>query len=675
VLQTEEPIPQAREGARALGYVPALDGLRALAVMAVLLYHAGVGWMTGGYLGVDLFFVLSGFLITRLLLDEWASSGRIDLVGFWRRRAARLLPAVAVLLAVCPLVFRDRSRLGGDVLATAAYVANWRLVFGDVSYFQQFEAPSPLQHTWSLAIEEQWYVVWPVVVALGAALLRTRRGRVVATAVVVAALAASALAMRAFADDPTRAYYGTDTRVQALLAGVVVALVVAPQVWGWRVRNPVACAAVGLVGLGWLAVTVDGAPRWMLGGGFTLAAAFGALGVAGVASGAGVVGDVLSRRLPVAVGRLSYSLYLWHWPVYLWLTPDRTDLDGTALVVVRIAASFVVALASFALIEQPIRLKRAFRPVVVLAAVCVPVVLVGVARLDDPPRDRFALTERSGAVTALEGATSTTAPVATTTPDTGTRADAPGPATTVVPPVAAPTTAPPDDVDLVLFGDSVGATFFDNLRDDSLPFPASYIPVGRLGCGIMDGYAVVPGEPSGLNDDCLLWPGELEAAVDAVDPDVVLIMIGAWEVFDTVIDGVRLDVGTPEHAAAVERRLRQAVGIAGADGAHVVLFDVPCFDEPERELGGEVGRPRNDPDRVAAVNAIFHEVATEEGITILPYHDLVCADNEPRDFFGGTDVRPDGVHFPMGVEDSPEARFVWEWVGQQLLDRELVDPT
>jgi peptidoglycan/LPS O-acetylase OafA/YrhL len=667
VLQTEEPVPKERQGARALGYVPALDGLRALAVVAVLLYHAGVGWMTGGYLGVDLFFVLSGFLITRLLLDEWATTGRIDLVQFWRRRAARLLPAVLILLAVCPLVFRDRSRLGGDVLATAGYVANWRLVVGDVSYFQQFEAPSPLQHTWSLAIEEQWYVVWPVVVALGVALLRTRRGRIVASGAVVAALAASALSMRAHADDVTRAYYGTDTRVQALLAGVVVALAVAPQVWGWRVRNPLACAVVGLAGLGVLAVVVEGAPHWMLGGGFTLAAACGALAVAGVASGAGAVGDVLSRRVFVAVGRLSYSLYLWHWPVYLWLTPDRTDLSGTALVLVRIAASFAVALASFAFIEQPIRLRRAFRPIVVLAAVCVPVVLVGVARLDDPVGANLELAERSGSVIALGGATTTTA---ATTPDA-----AVAPTTTPATGSVATTTAPPPhEIGLVLFGDSVAATFDDNLHDDSLPFPvARYRPVARLGCGIMDGYAVVPGRTSGLNDDCLLWPDELAAAVDAVDPDVVLVMVGAWEVFDTVVDGVRLAVGTPEHAAAVERRLRQAIEIAGAGGAHVVLFEVPCFDEPQpRDLPGDIERPRNDPDRVATVNAIFHEVAAAEGITILPYHDLVCVGNEPEPFFGGTDVRPDGVHFPMDVEDSPEARFVWEWVGQQLLDRGIV---
>jgi peptidoglycan/LPS O-acetylase OafA/YrhL len=660
VLQTEEPLPKARQGARALGYVPALDGLRALAVVGVLLYHAGVGWMTGGYLGVDLFFVLSGFLITRLLLDEWSTTGGIDLIGFWRRRAARLLPAVAVLLALCPLVFRDRSRLGGDVLATAAYVANWRLVVGDVSYFQRFEAPSPLQHTWSLAIEEQWYVVWPVVVALGVALLRTRRGRIVASAAVLGALVTSALLMRLHADDVTRAYYGTDTRVQALLAGVVVALAVAPQVWGWRVRNPVACAVVGLVGLGWLAVVVDGAPRWMLGGGFTLAAACGALAVAGVASGAGVVGDVLSRRAFVAVGRLSYSLYLWHWPVYLWLTPDRTGLSGTALVVLRVAASFAVALASFALVEQPIRLKRAFRPVVVLAAVCVPVVLFGVARLDDPAGGGL---EEAVPVGAVISSATTTTP-ATTTPAAPAAPEASG--DVEAPPTTTTATVPPRPPTVVLFGDSQADSLEYTLVRDTGAFgyPVQFQRVGRIGCGIIGGYADV-GTGSGLNEECERWKTELPAVVRDLDPDVVLVMIGAWEVYDTVVGDAHLVPGTPEYAAQLSSQLRDAVTIASTGGAQVVLLDVACYPVPDLGIAGQ-DRVRAEAWRGHAVNEVIHEVADELDLTVLPYHDLLCDGDEPRPLLDLV-VRPDGVHFRMeDDETSPGALYVLHWLGEQL---------
>jgi peptidoglycan/LPS O-acetylase OafA/YrhL/lysophospholipase L1-like esterase len=656
VLQTEEPTPAAPTGAPALGYVAALDGLRALAVGAVLLYHAGVGWMSAGYLGVDLFFVLSGFLITRLLLDEWASTGRIDLLQFWRRRAARLLPAVLVLLALCPLVFRDRSRLGGDVLATAGYVANWRLIVADVPYFQRFEAPSPLLHTWSLAIEEQWYVVWPIVVALGAVLLRTRRGRIVASAAVVGALLTSALLMRAFSDDTTRAYYGTDTRVQALLAGVVVALVVAPQAWAMRVRATTTCAVVGLLGLAWLAVVVEGAPRWMLGGGFTLAAACGALAVAGVASGAGVVGQVLSMRGFVAVGRLSYSLYLWHWPVYLWLTPDRTDLHGNALIVVRIAVSLAVALASFALVEQPIRLKRAFRPVVVLAAALVPVVAIGIVRLDEPVGAELDGEERVGAIISSPTTTASTSPTATSTAEAA-----------VEPPDAAPTTttAPPAPPRIVLFGDSQAISLDHTLalEPGAFGFPVTFLRVAEGGCGIIGGFADV-GEGSGQNDNCEYWQSELPPVIAELDPDVVVVMIGAWEVYDTIIEDDRLVPGTPEYAAQLESRLREVDAIASSGGAQVVLLDVACFPVPEFGLGED--RSRADPDRVQAVNDALGAAAAELDLEVLPYHDLLCDGNEPRSMFGVV-VRPDGVHFPMDEgQTSPGALFVLHWLGEEL---------
>src|SRR5215213_9052352 len=224
---TEAPVtPEVR-----LPYSPGLDGLRALAVIAVLLYHADLAWIPGGFLGVEVFFVISGYLITALLLAEWRQRGRIDLKNFWMRRARRILPALYVLLVVSlafAVVFLpgEVARLRGDVLAAFGYVTNWYLIFGHVSYFEAVGRPSLLQHLWSLAVEEQFYLIWPpvlaLVLAIGATRLRRRRMLIVALAGAGASAVATAL-LYAPGVDPSRIYYGTDTRSTGLLCGAAVA--------------------------------------------------------------------------------------------------------------------------------------------------------------------------------------------------------------------------------------------------------------------------------------------------------------------------------------------------------------------------------------------------------------------------------------------------------------------
>ena len=217
-----------------LAHDPALDGLRALAVIAVIAYHSEFRGTPAGFLGVDLFFVLSGYLITTLLIIEHNATGRVDLVNFWIRRARRLLPAlvlmvttlVAVSLAVPDLFALDSLRR--DVVSSLLYVQNWNSLLGGDSYFAMFDEPSPLIHAWSLAIEEQWYVVWPVLFLV----LYRIVPKTFIPAVIAGLAACSALAMAFTADssDLSRAYFGTDTRVQALLIGAGTALVLtAPQ--------------------------------------------------------------------------------------------------------------------------------------------------------------------------------------------------------------------------------------------------------------------------------------------------------------------------------------------------------------------------------------------------------------------------------------------------------------
>ena len=317
-------------------HLPALNGLRGVAVIGVVAYHLQLGWAKGGYLGVDLFFVLSGFLITTLLLEEWVGSGRISLAAFWGRRARRLLPALFLVVAalalylVCNAVFGgpgangliDLSGLRGDAIATLLYVNNWHLIYAHQSYFAQFSTPSPLQHTWSLAIEEQFYLVWPLVLLV---LLRYgRRGwrRVGVTVTVALGVGSSILMAVLFHPgvDPSRLYYGTDTRLFDLMAGATLAFLAAsrgqPGARARRTLHWVGPVAAVVLAVFWVrAGTSGGLPtNFMFEGGFLLCAALAGLIVAdarldrarAVRSCAGLAAAALRRHhllwdLPVAL--------------------------------------------------------------------------------------------------------------------------------------------------------------------------------------------------------------------------------------------------------------------------------------------------------------------------------------------------------------------------------------
>jgi peptidoglycan/LPS O-acetylase OafA/YrhL len=362
-------------------YFPALDGLRAFAVAGVIAYHFGFHWADGGYLGVDLFFVLSGFLITSLLASEWVSTKRIGLRSFWARRARRLLPAVLVLLLVLSLY----DWLGGpniasdtfrpDAIATLFYYANWHLIFTHQSYFTQFLAPSPLKHTWSLAIEEQFYLVWPLIALVMFRLAKRRRSHgprafprrlaLIVTTVLAAASAGEMALLFHQGVDPSRIYYGTDTRSFELFIGAILALVVtarpdhSPRVRrALHVVGPLAAVALGVL---WVTAGDDlGNPSaWMYRGGLVVAGILAALIIAAVAQPqSGLLGVVLSVAPLRWIGRISYGLYLWHWPVYVLMTDVTTGLSGATLLLARLGATVGAATASFYLIERPVRRYR-----------------------------------------------------------------------------------------------------------------------------------------------------------------------------------------------------------------------------------------------------------------------------------------------------------------------------
>ena len=622
---------------RRLPYQPALDGIRGLAVAAVLAYHAGLPWARGGFLGVDAFFVLSGYLITSLLLVEWRATGSIDLFAFWARRARRLLPALFLVLAGVAgyaVLFAEPGELGRlrlDALATLGYVANWRSIFAGQSYFDQFAVPSPLLHTWSLAIEEQWYLLWPVLLLL---VFRARRLSPVTIAGAALVLAAgSALLMAWLYDphgDPSRVYYGADTRAQSLLVGAALG--------AWALRKDDAppgkregalqVAALGCAAyIGWMWATASGnSPFVYRGGLFLLALAVAAVIAAAVRPG-GPLRAVLSAPPLRGLGLVSYGVYLWHWPVYLVLTPDRVGWDGYGLFAARVLVTLAIAITSYHAIEVPVR-RGALR------------------------RWRFSWSYAPAAAAALAVLLVLV-----------TRGGAPGftVATTPAPPMlpsGADELASSRPVRVLLVGDSVAFTMGLGLERVASAWDLSVWNNAKLGCGLLRADAVrAGGEWIEQDGSCHDWPARWRSYVDAFQPDVAVVLIGAWDLADREVGGRVLEFGTPEGQAFALAELDQAADVLSSGGARVVLLTTPHFEQ--RDLGLNVSNPRFDLSRIDGLNRLYQELLQRrpQDVLVLDLGALVRAAGAD----GEIEMQNDGVHF------TPEgADVVARWLAPQL---------
>jgi peptidoglycan/LPS O-acetylase OafA/YrhL len=403
-------------------YMPGLDGLRAFAVTGVLLYHAELDWIPGGFMGVDVFFVISGYLITSLLLAEHRNRSHIGLSQFYLRRARRLLPALFLVLGVTSLfavVFLpdEVTKLRGDVVAALGYGTNWWQIFRNVSYFEASGRPPMLQHLWSLAVEEQFYLIWPLLLAGMLKLWHGRRKPMLLTTLVMIAISIALMVGISVSRgypidaDPSRVYYGTDTRAFTLLIGAVLAMVWAP--WRLSKRTPPggrlvldALGLVGLVGLTYMFLEVSEFSPDLYRGGFVVTALLAALVIAVTVHPAADLSRFFLGLKPMRwIGERSYGLYLWHWPVYM-ITRPQLDIGITGLPNLALRLSVTVALAelSYRYVEQPIRqgalgrwftsmraatgteqLRMGIASIVTAATLCLVVVLIAIGLADGRP--------------------------------------------------------------------------------------------------------------------------------------------------------------------------------------------------------------------------------------------------------------------------------------------------
>ncbi|WP_170323448.1 acyltransferase family protein [Cryptosporangium phraense] len=645
-------IPEGQLFSRPRGggsYSPALDGIRALSVIAILLYHGGVELFDGGFLGVDVFFVLSGYLITSLLLVEHDRTGTLHLRNFWIRRARRLLPALALMVGSVLVLFpmlgvEWPSGTRGDALAVLFYVSNWWFVAQGESYAQAFEDPSPFQHTWSLAIEEQWYVLLPLVLLI---LFRTPLGRRALGWLLAVGAVASAAVMAAVlsTSDGSRAYYGTDARLQGLLVGATLACVFASPVGRRLVDN----AIVGV--LGWFAfaallvafvVTAQADPR-MYRGGFLLVALISALLVASVVgTGRYSPRAVLAWPPLVAVGVLSYGIYLWHWPIYLLLNPARTGIDGLPLLVVRIALTGLVSVASFLIVERPLRIgappnslasPQVAAPIAVLALVAalVGVAVPGVAGVKEKSADSV----------------SSLANVAQDPASGGSGANK-----------------------VLLVGDSNTLSLFAAVRDDPGPDVTLSIAT-RFGCGVVPYTAAIEGKPVSPEEPlCTDWAAQREMEIEAAQPTVGVLFSGTWEQYDRWIGGRTVPYTSAEWMRVTTADYVQVLReiLKYSPRALVVLNHCHSVSDPGLPAATMFAAGRyppviNDPQRVVATNTAAKKAAATFGgkVAVIDPNPFLCK-NGFTEQLDGVQLRTDGVHLT-----TEGGKLLWKWLEPRLV--------
>ena len=604
-----------------------LDGLRGVAVILVIIFHSGLGWLPGGFLGVSVFFTLSGFLITSLLINECENTGRIDLKAFWGRRLRRLAPASLVVIAgVVGLASWlstsiEASRIKGDAISATLYFSNWRFIYSGHSYGELFASPSPLQHLWSLSIEEQLYVIVPVVIA-GLFALGLRRRAI--GIVFLIAVAGSTIATM-FTNSHELIYYGTHTRAAELLLGSALACLFGHRIERLAVQKAKPLSTmyiVPLLGVIVLARFSSVDSPWVYSGLLTLFAGLSAICL--IASvHAGPVRSILSSSPLVRIGEVSYGLYLIHWPVIVWLNSERVDLQPTALFGVQVIVTVILTVASYWLIEQPIRRRKVLLSVRWAASTFVAAV-VGVLIL------------ASAILASASMQVDTTPDVLVTIASTSSVADSSNVTSTTI----VSSSAKPARVDrtgplsVLVIGDSTAeniATALAQASDGSL----GVISGGVLGCPLLKVAQVRDRKDS--QQDVSYCPNNEQLVRDHVsEVDAVLVVAGVanqWA-FQYAGSDVWVEPASDQYKADLNGFLENIEAIVASRGLPVLVFETPPVRDNPKILGDDIAALV----RWAAV--IDEWDSNWYSVKMVPYADALSDPNSDE----GKAERPDGVH-------------------------------
>lgn len=643
------------------GYSPGLDGVRGVFVVGFIAYHFGISELAGMWVVINHFFILSGFLIVRLLVQEYERYGDIDVLAFYRRRIRRLLPALLVVLAFVGIYgafFAEggqRRKIGGDMLATLGYVMNWRLIAQGDEYFGDQGAPSPLRHAWTLAIEEQFYLAVPVlIIVLFAVVGRRRRSVVVGALVAGSVLAVAWTWSLGFPDQAShgRVYYGTDARAQSLFLGAALGAWRARSRYApWRIPKPLleiggVLGFVGSVACFWFVTPYT---AWMYSGPgqlvFGLASA--ALILACADSQPSVVNKVFSWEPFAWVGRRTYGLYLWHWPIFVAVAP----MLGSSIItifVVCLALTFVAAELSFRYLETPILargirgvLPRTRRP---LTVALTPIVVIALAS--------FGLAQTAPPSQA-EIVASDHAPASESLPD-------------LVP--GQPNYRPDAPARIGVHGDSVPYYLVQRLPAETFPGVRVDNLAGE-GCDLLDepiSYAV------GLRKETEPWCADLKQSWPGTfadnDDQVFLIFASPLTSMPHLVDGERLWLDDAAFRRTITDKLeelrRQALR-AGAEQVQVV--NVPCRVVPEDIPDAIRAGLKDEPEKVAEfkdptiINTLIDDWAAQyDGAAVVDLDSALCA-NGFIDEFEGIPIYNDFLHY------SPEfTPILWKWMLGQV---------
>lgn len=633
--------------------VGALDGLRGTAVAAVVAFHTEATWARGGYLGVSLFFTLSGFLITGVLQRQVDDDGTVHLGRFWTRRFRRLWPAAIVTIAgiwVANAVVGqfDVNDLAGDSLAAILNVANWNFLRAGTSYQDLFEAPSPLLHFWSLAIEEQFYLFFPLVFAMA------NRGGRRGVRAVVGVLFALSVASQFLAGSADRVYLSTDTRAGEILFGSLIALWFTPiaatpltalQTATRRAAIPVALGTLAA----WSAIPKDSS-LWEHGGLVAVSVSSGLL-ILGASAGGGPFAAAMELAPLRWLGTRSYAIYLFHWPIFVMWRPRSSGWTQVAAWIPRLVLVALLAEASYRLVEMPIRrerlLARRWWPTVTTVSSATIVALVAVLLTTSAPVDRFELEAEP-------------APFVPPPAPTSTQPDAPGDAPAdPAPDATPPAPAPPK---LAIVGDSTARAAADGLVEWSRETGAAWVyDLSRPSCPISEylRYRQSPNEPANDRNPECEWRGRFGEWLAEYDPDLVAVIGGTSEVVDFDAPGVGwTNIGEPEGYDFVRSEFVELITEirAAAPHARVVATTAP-YNDWLMCAAPCLTHDRSRFDRYNEMIDDLHRDGIIDGI--IGYGDHINdMDLAPTDPF-----RPDGVHLSEnGSRSDAEA-----WLGPELL--------